>query len=207
MEIKVPALGESITEATVAKWFKSVGDAVAADEALVELETDKVTVEVYAPAAGTLGEIVADEGSDVEVGGLLGTITEGPAASAAKPREAATAAKPVEKAAPAPEPAPQPAPEPVPEPAPEPVPEPAPDSGPLAPAVRKLIEENALDAASIAATGRDGRLTKGDVLAHLEAPAAAPAVPAPVAPAPAPGPVPAPPRRPPRGTGAHESAA
>ena len=186
MEIKVPALGESITEATVAKWFKSVGDAVAADEALVELETDKVTVEVYAPAAGTLGEIVADEGSDVEVGGLLGTITEGPAASAAKPREAATAAKPVEKAAPAPEPAPQPAPEPVPEPAPEPVPEPAPDSGPLAPAVRKLIEENALDAASIAATGRDGRLTKGDVLAHLEAPAAAPAVPAPVAPAPAP---------------------
>jgi len=100
--IKVPTLGESITEATVAKWFKSVGDAVAVDEALVELETDKVTVEVYAPAAGTLAEIAADEGSEVEVGGTLGSIAEGAGAPAAKPAK---------KEAPAPEPSPPPAPE------------------------------------------------------------------------------------------------
>ena len=98
IEIKVPALGESVTEATVAKWFKAAGDAIAVDEALVELETDKVTVEVNAPAAGALKSIAAAEGSDVEVGALLGVIEEGAAGT--------------ESAAetPAPEPAPKPAP-------------------------------------------------------------------------------------------------
>ncbi|MBE0530928.1 MAG: dihydrolipoamide succinyltransferase, partial [Rhodospirillales bacterium] len=88
-EIKVPTLGESVTEATVSKWFKEVGDAVAADEPLLELETDKVTLEVNAPAAGTLSEIVVAAGSDVEVGALLGTIAEGAAAGkGAKPAAA-----------------------------------------------------------------------------------------------------------------------
>ena len=146
-EIKVPVLGESVTEATVTKWFKAVGDAVARDEALVELETDKVTLEVNAPTAGTLSEITATEGADVEVGALLGAIVEGKGAAAA--------------------PQAPPAPEPVPEPtsATASAPAPAAESIPLSPAVRKLVEENDLDPAGIAASGKDGRLTKGDVLA------------------------------------------
>ncbi|HEB79122.1 MAG TPA: 2-oxoglutarate dehydrogenase complex dihydrolipoyllysine-residue succinyltransferase [Rhodospirillales bacterium] len=145
-EIKVPTLGESITEATVAKWFKAVGDAVAQDEPLVELETDKVTVEVNAPSSGTLSEIAAAEGTDVEVGALLGSIAEGDAP--AKP-----AAKKKSEPKPAQEPAPALA---------------------LSPAVRKLAAEHNLDAAAIAATGKGGRLTKGDVLAHIEKAGAAP---------------------------------
>jgi 2-oxoglutarate dehydrogenase E2 component (dihydrolipoamide succinyltransferase) len=144
-KIVVPALGESVTEATIAKWFKSVGETVAVDEPLVELETDKVTVEVNAPAAGTLSEIAAEEGSEVEVGGLLGTITDG---AASAPSPAQTVAKKSEPAQP---------------------PSAAPEAEmPLSPAVRKLVDENELDPASIAASGKDGRLTKGDVLAYLE---------------------------------------
>lgn len=170
--ITVPALGESVTEATVAKWMKNVGDPVKKDEALVELETDKVTQEVYATAAGTLGEIIAPAGTTVAVGTVIGNIAAGGAA-------AAPAAKPAAAAA-APAPAVQQA---------------AAESGNgedrLAPAVRKLIEENNLDAASIPASGKDGRLTKGDVLDFLEkkksapvaAPAAAPVSAPPAAPA------------------------
>ncbi len=179
-EIKVPTLGESVTEATVSKWMKAVGDAVAADEPLVELETDKVTLEVNAPTAGTLSDIAADEGAEVEVGALLGLLEEGAGAPAAKP-------------APKEEPAPAPAPEPAAEPAaaaPAPA-APAATSAAMSPAVRKLVEENNLDASAIPATGKDGRLVKGDVLAYLEsggaaapAPAAAP-TPAASAPAPA----------------------
>ncbi|MFB3135813.1 MAG: 2-oxoglutarate dehydrogenase complex dihydrolipoyllysine-residue succinyltransferase [Rhodospirillales bacterium] len=166
-EIKVPTLGESVVEATVTKWFKAVGDAVAVDEPLVELETDKVTVEVNAQAAGTLSEIVAAEGADVEVGALLGTIADGAAAAAPKP-----AAK--EKPAPAP-----PA-TPAPEPAPEPAPQPQPAATPaLSPAVRKIVREHGLDAAQIPGTGKDGRLTKGDVLAFVKSRAAPPAAAAP----------------------------
>jgi 2-oxoglutarate dehydrogenase E2 component (dihydrolipoamide succinyltransferase) len=169
-EIKVPTLGESVTEATVAKWMKSVGDAVALDEPLVELETDKVTLEVNAPTAGTLSAISADEGAEVEVGALLGMLEEGAGAPAAKP-----AAKPEPApAAPAPEPAPAAAPPPA-----------AAASATLSPAVRKLVEENNLDPAAIPATGKDGRLVKGDVLAFMEGGAAAPAAPAASAPAPA----------------------
>src|SRR5271169_1197399 len=104
-EIRVPTLGESVTEATIGRWFKKAGDAVAVDEPLVELETDKVTIEVPAPSAGTLGEIVAKDGETVAVGALLGQINEGGASAAAKP--AAAPAKPA--AAPAPPSPPPPA--------------------------------------------------------------------------------------------------
>ncbi|MEE9545345.1 MAG: 2-oxo acid dehydrogenase subunit E2, partial [Rhodospirillales bacterium] len=165
-EVKVPALGESVTEATVAKWMKAVGEAVAADEPLVELETDKVTLEINAPAAGVLSDIAAPEGSEVEVGALLGVIGDG----AAKAKTAA--AEPVEVAEPAPPAAPA-----------APVGRQA--VKPLSPAVRKLLAEHNLDAADVAGTGKDGRLTKSDVLACLDkggakAPTAAPA-PAPAA--------------------------
>ncbi len=161
IEIKVPTLGESITEATVAKWLKSVGDAVAADEPLVELETDKVTVEVNAPSAGTLGEIAAEEGADVEVGALLGVLSEGDVAAAPAKEQ---------PSAPAPAPAAEPAPA-------APAAEPA-----LSPSVRKLIEENNLDPSAIAGTGKDGRLTKGEGLAAIEkGPSVAAASPTPAA--------------------------
>ncbi|MDP6120733.1 MAG: 2-oxo acid dehydrogenase subunit E2, partial [Rhodospirillales bacterium] len=163
-EIRVPTLGESVTEATVAKWFKAVGDAVAADEPLLELETDKVTLEVNAPTAGSLTEIAAPEGSEVEVGALLGVIAEGEGAPAVKP-------------APAAEPEPSPAPEPT---VAAPAAAPAPAAAALSPAVRKLIAEHNLDAAAISATGRGGRLVKADVLSFIEKSVAASA-PAPVA--------------------------
>src|SRR6202011_1472794 len=106
-EIRVPTLGESVTEATIGRWFKKAGDAVAVDEPLVELETDKVTIEVPAPSAGTLGEIAAKDGETVAVGALLGQINDG-AAAAAKP----AAAAPAKAAAPAAPPPPPPAPAP-----------------------------------------------------------------------------------------------
>jgi 2-oxoglutarate dehydrogenase E2 component (dihydrolipoamide succinyltransferase) len=182
-QITVPTLGESVTEATVSKWFKAVGDAVSADEPLLELETDKVTLEVNAPAAGTLSDIAVPEGSDVEVGALLGVIAEGVAGKeatkpAAKPAEAKTEAK----SEPAPESETDAAPaDPAPAPAAE-APTPAlAKAMPLSPAVRKLVEQHGLDAAAITGSGKDGRLTKGDVLAFIESKPSAPAT----APAPA----------------------
>ena len=193
VEIKVPALGESVTEATVAKWMKKVGDAVAKDEPLCELETDKVTLEVNAPSAGTLSEIRAPEGSNVAIGQILGVIGEG--AAAAKP-----AAAPAAKAAPAA--APQPAPAAKTAPAATAA-APLAEAAPLSPAVRKLVAENELQPAAIPASGKDGRLTKGDVLAFIEKPASARSgmtqrvptgAPAAAAPQPAPAPEPAAPR-------------
>src|SRR5438094_9500120 len=105
IEIRVPTLGESVTEATIGRWFKKAGEAVAVDEPLVELETDKVTIEVPAPSGGALGEIAAKDGDTVAVGALLGMITDG--AGAAKPAAAPAAAK-----SPAPPPAAAPAPAP-----------------------------------------------------------------------------------------------
>jgi len=170
VEVKVPTLGESVTQATVAKWFKAAGESVARDEALVELETDKVTVEVNAPVAGALKSISALEGAEVEVGALLGIIEEGAAGAAAPaPKAEKPAAAPEKKAAPTPAPAtaaaakPTPAPA-VARPAPAPAPAAAPAAMPLSPAVRKLVDDNNLNAAQIPATGKDGRLTKGDVL-------------------------------------------
>ena len=104
-EIRVPTLGESVTEATIGKWFKKPGDPVAVDEPLVELETDKVTIEVPAPAAGTLGDIAAKDGETVAVGALLGSIKEG-AGAPAKPAAAKPAAEAKPEAKPAPAPAP-----------------------------------------------------------------------------------------------------
>ena len=182
IQITVPTLGESITEATVAKWYKNVGDAVAVDETLVELETDKVTLEVPAPSAGVLQEILIGDGTNVEVGTVLGSIAEGAAAAAAPPAAAAEAPKPAEVAAPAPAPVAA-----APAAAPVPAPVAARSDMALSPAVRKLVDDNNLDPATIPATGANGRLVKGDVLAFLEsgktAPAAKPAA-APAAAAP-----------------------
>ena len=163
-EIRVPALGESVTEATVAKWIRQAGEGVAADEPLVELETDKVTLEVNAPAAGTLAEITIAEGATVEVGALLGVIAEGaaPAVTAAATTAAATAA-PTVTPAPAAEAAPAAAGPPPPAAAPAAL------DKPLSPAVRRLVEENNLDPTRIAASGKDGRLVKADVFAAIAA--------------------------------------
>ena len=152
-EIRVPTLGESVTEATIGRWFKKAGDAVAVDEPLVELETDKVTIEVPAPSAGTLGEIIAKDGETVAVGALLGQINEGAAGAAAKP-----AAAPARAAAPAAPPSPPPA-------AAQKAP---PADAPLAPSVRKISAESGIDAATVPGSGKDGRVTKGDMLAAIE---------------------------------------
>jgi len=152
-DIRVPTLGESVTEATIGRWFKKAGDAVAVDEPLVELETDKVTIEVPAPSAGTLGEIVAKDGQTVAVGALLGQINDGavakPAAAPAKAAAPAAASPPVAAKA-------------------------APADAPLAPSVRKISVESGIDAATVPGSGRDGRVTKGDMLAAIEKAAAAP---------------------------------
>jgi 2-oxoglutarate dehydrogenase E2 component (dihydrolipoamide succinyltransferase) len=162
IEIRVPTLGESVTEATIGRWFKKAGDAVAVDEPLVELETDKVTIEVPAPSAGTLGEITAKDGETVAVGALLGQITEGGAPAAAKPAAAparAAAAPPAAAAAAAPAPA---------------APKTPPTDAPLAPSVRKIATESGIDASTVPGSGKDGRVTKGDMLAAIEKAASAP---------------------------------
>src|SRR5215813_7308265 len=111
-DIRVPTLGESVTEATIGKWFKKPGDAVAVDEPLVELETDKVTIEVPAPAAGTLAEIAAKDGDTVAVGALLGQIKDGAAGAKAPVAKPVPAAEAKSESKPAPKPAPAAAPEP-----------------------------------------------------------------------------------------------
>ncbi len=163
-EIRVPTLGESVTEATIGKWFKQAGEAVAVDEPLVELETDKVTIEVPAPAAGVLSEIAAKDGETVAVGALLGQIKEGAAKESAAPAKAPAAVKAPTPAAPPPQAA---------KPASPPAAATAADT-PLAPSVRKLSAESGVAAATVAGTGKDGRVTKGDMLAAIERAAAAP---------------------------------
>jgi 2-oxoglutarate dehydrogenase E2 component (dihydrolipoamide succinyltransferase) len=166
-EIRVPTLGESVTEATIGKWFKKPGEAVAVDEPLVELETDKVTIEVPAPATGVLADIAAKDGDTVAVGAVLGQIKEGAGVSAAAAVKSAPAATP---SAPSPSP-----PQSAPAAAPKPAPAAAKSSdAPLAPSVRKLAAESGVDAASVAGSGKDGRVTKGDMLAAIERAAAAP---------------------------------
>lgn len=156
-QITVPALGESVTTATVAKWLKHEGDAIAVDDALVELETDKVTLEVYAQVPGQLSQILAKEGSEVEVGGTLGIIAEEAAVQAAN-KPARTVAAPKLETAAAPAAAPQ-----------APAAKASAAAQLLAPAVRKLVDEHRLNPAAIPASGKGGRLTKGDVLAYVEA--------------------------------------
>ena len=183
IEIRVPTLGELITEATVGKWFKKAGDPVQADEPLVELETDKVTLEVNAPSPGVLSEIVAETGQTVAIGALLGQV----AAGTAPARAPAAAPKPVLEAAPAAA-------------APPPSSPTARTAMPPAPAAAKIAAEDKIDLASIAGSGKRGQVLKGDVLAAaaaaqaptpivalapLQAPAAAPLPASPPAPAPA----------------------
>ncbi len=170
-EIKVPALGESVSTATVARWLKKAGEAVAADEPLVELETDKVTVEVPSPSAGTLSSIVADEGAEVEVGAVLGVVGEGAGAPAAKPaagvnpppRPSGPVARHEPPAAPAAD---------------------AASHAPLPAAAKMLVEQGVAPARIGAGSGKDGRITKGDVLDFLARPAAPAAAPAARAPRP-----------------------
>ena len=148
VEIRVPTLGESVTEATIAKWLKHQGDAVARDEPLLELETDKVTLEVNASTAGTLADVLAAEGATVAVGTLLARIEEGagaPAKPAAKQVESPPAAKAAAAASPAAKP-----------------------TATALPAAAKMIAERGLDAGALLGTGKDGRVTKGDVLALLD---------------------------------------
>ena len=196
IEIQVPVLGESVTEATVAQWLKASGDAVAADEALVELETDKVTLEVNAPAAGVLGEISAEAGATVEVGAVLAILLAG-ASGGAHPAAAATVAPPEALAATV---APPEAPAAVSVDQADPLARANPalanrtggkitgddllgflemtSLGHLGPAVRKMISEQGLDPAVIPASGPDGRLTKEDVIAFLDGKTEALATPA-----------------------------
>jgi 2-oxoglutarate dehydrogenase E2 component (dihydrolipoamide succinyltransferase) len=163
-EIRVPTLGESVTEATIGKWFKKAGDVVAVDEPLVELETDKVTIEVPAPAAGVLTDVAVKDGDTVAVGALLGAIKEGAgAAPAAKPEPKTEKAKATDAEQPKPkEEAAKPA-----------AAKPAGDI-PLAPSVRRIAAETGIDASAVPGTGKDGRVTKGDMLAAIERAAAQP---------------------------------
>lgn len=160
IQIKVPAMGESVTEATVSKWFKKQGDAVKRDEPLLELETDKVTVEVPAPADGAIESISVEEGATVQVGAVLGAIAEGAKGASTTPAAGKPAAAP--KAV-APKPAPQ---------SEAPQPTTAAVTAPVMPSVRRIAEESSVDLARVAGSGRDGRVMKGDILEALEARAA-----------------------------------
>lgn len=164
-DIRVPSLGESVTEATVGKWFKQPGDTVAVDEPLVELETDKVTLEVPAPASGVLSDVAAQEGATVAVGALLGQINETGAAAtrpaggvgsaagpAGAPEQKTSRTKPIGSG-------------------PE---QPVPRDLPMPPSVRKLAAESGLDPSKVAGSGRRGQVTKGDMLAAIERAAAVP---------------------------------
>src|SRR5437763_6886155 len=153
-EIRVPTLGESVTEATIGKWFKKPGDPVVVDEPLVELETDKVTIEVPAPVGGVLADMAAKEGDTVAVGALLGQIQEGtgaatkPAASpTGRPDEKVATTRPIGAGPEQPQPRAETKPT-----------APSPDM-PLAPSVRKLAAESGLDASTVPRSGKDGRVT------------------------------------------------
>ncbi len=177
-EIKVPTLGESVTTATVARWLKQAGQAVAADEPLVELETDKVTVEVNAPSAGTLGAIHAAEGAEVEVGGVLALLEAGSAPAKGAAPATATASSTAANPSPGVNPQPRPI-GPVSRPAPvaqAPVAAAAAEVHAPMPAAAKMMEEHALAPGAVPGTGKDGRVTKGDVLEFLARPAAPAAV-------------------------------
>ena len=176
-EIRVPTLGESVTEATIGKWFKKAGDTVVADEPIVELETDKVTIEVPAPAGGVLSEIIVKDGETVGVGALLGSIGAGSGAAAA-PAPKVEAPKEAPKAAEAPKTA---APAAAPAPAKSEAPAQSAPAGSNGPAVDKIAAESGINPAMLAGSGKDGRVTKGDMLSAIANPPAAPA-PAPAAP-------------------------
>ena len=179
-EIRVPTLGESVSEATIGKWFKKPGDTVKADEPLLELETDKVTLEVNAPAGGTLSEIVAKDGETVEPGALLGQIDAGSASAAPKAEAPKPAAAPESAKA-----------------APAAAPGKGPTSMPPAPSAAKIAAENGVDTNAVEGSGKRGQVLKGDVLSALRDEARpAPERQAPPAPAPQPAPAPRAPSKP-----------
>ncbi|MBB4859711.1 2-oxoglutarate dehydrogenase E2 component (dihydrolipoamide succinyltransferase) [Novosphingobium chloroacetimidivorans] len=158
-EVKVPTLGESVSEATIGQWLKQPGEAVSADEPIASLETDKVAIDVMAPQAGVMGQHIAKEGETVVVGALIATIEDGSGA-AATPKAVAPASSP--------------APSPAPAAAPTPSPAPAADdasggSSVLSPAVRRAVLEHGIDPSKVKGTGKDGRITKDDVLAAAQA--------------------------------------
>ncbi|MGA0117910.1 MAG: 2-oxoglutarate dehydrogenase, E2 component, dihydrolipoamide succinyltransferase [Ilumatobacteraceae bacterium] len=189
-EITLPQLGETVTEGTITRWFKKVGESVAADEPLFEVSTDKVDTEVPSPIAGVLTEIRVAEGDTVPVGTVIAVVGDSAGAPAPAP------AAPAPAAAPAPTPPPAPAPAPAPAAAPAPVAAPPAPTSPVAapasstegmvlsPVVRKLISENGLDASRINGTGPGGRITRDDVMAVIDSGTARPAAAAPAAPAP-----------------------
>ena len=164
IDIHVPTLGESISDATIARWIKKAGEEVAADEPIVELETDKVTLEVPSPVAGKLGEIIAAEGETVEVGALLARVDENAAGTELAAKQDAPKSAPAKAADETPAPVAVAASASA-----------AIDSSDLSPSVRRLVDEHKLNPANIAATGVGGRLTKADVLAVINKPQAAPA--------------------------------
>ena len=174
-EIRVPTLGESVTEATIGKWFKKPGDPVAVDEPLVELETDKVTIEVPAPAAGVLADIAAKDGQTVAVGALLGQIAEGAPskttpAPLGRPDQKTDTTAPINAAEEEPRPRPDTGSKPA---SPETSSPPA-AAAPPAPSVRKLAAESGIDVSTVPGSGKDGRVTKGDMMAAIERAASAP---------------------------------
>ena len=169
IEVKVPTLGESVSEATVGQWLKKPGEAVALDEPIVSLETDKVAVEVPSPVAGVLGQILVAEGETVTVGALLGTVEDSVAAAGnaqVAPREEKAVPPASDTIAPAAAPAATPAPAPAADDA---------AAAALSPAVRRAVLEHGIDPSTVKGTGKDGRLTKEDVLAAAQAKAASPA--------------------------------
>ena len=199
-DVTLPQLGETVTEGTITQWFKNVGDVVNADEPLFEVSTDKVDTEVPSPVSGVVTEIRAAEGDTIDVGVIVAVVANEGEVPAAAPAPAP---------APAPEPAPAPAPAPAPEPAPAPAPAPAPEPAPapaaasssgendarlLSPVVRRLVNEHGIDPSAVTGTGPGGRITREDILDHLDkvgsnaapAPALAPAAGPDPAPAPAP---------------------
>lgn len=156
-EVKVPTLGESVAEATIGEWLKQPGEAVAMDEPIASLETDKVAVEVTAPVAGVMGQYLAQVGDNVSVGAVIATIEAGSGAAAAPAAAAPAAAAPaVMPTAATPAPA-------------------ASDAAVLSPAVRRAVLKHGIDPATVKGTGKDGRLTKEDVVAAAQAKTAAPA--------------------------------
>ncbi|HEY4378451.1 MAG TPA: biotin/lipoyl-containing protein, partial [Acidimicrobiales bacterium] len=199
-DIELPQLGESVTEGTITRWFKQVGDQIAEDEPLFEVSTDKVDSEVPSPVSGYVAEILVAEGDTVDVGTKLAVVTteapdaHGSAGESSEPTDEAPAPEP-EPSASEPEPEPEPAPEPEPEPQPEPAPESAPEPAPapaaeasapsggagtlLSPVVRRLVEDAGVDPADITGTGVGGRITRANVESHLAQRPAATAAPAP----------------------------
>jgi pyruvate dehydrogenase E2 component (dihydrolipoamide acetyltransferase) len=203
-DVVMPQMGESIVEGTLTKWLKKPGDRVERDEPLFEISTDKVDTEIPSPAAGTLSEVLVEEGKTVGINTVVARIDEGGGAAAApKPAAEATPATPAaatpqpdadsepeppkpQPAAPAPQATPAPVAAPTPAPSAEAAPVEAEPSGPLSPLVRKMARENNIDLAQVKGTGAGGRITKQDVEQHLSAPKAAPKPAAPAAPPAAP---------------------